>query len=393
MVTRVPVVVGSGFSPAPAVGVAAADAAGEALAGLRGAPCDVALVFVSGDLVTETSEALRVVHRVLEPGDVVGTTAGGILAGGQEHEQGDGVAVWAISLGEEGRAEVFELHATEVEEGIALSGLPAVEIGVTSAVVLLADVSRLPLEATLQAFEEHLPGVPVVGGVPSLVPPDGRALLHGTGQSSAAAVGIRFEGVEVLPLVSQGARPIGPELTVTAGEGAVIRELAGRPAIDVLRDTVDSLGDEDREQIRHGLLLGLVVQPGQPEYGTGDFIVRGLAGADPETGAVVVGAPVTVGQVARLHVRDPQTATRDLEDALALRRAAAGSAEIAGALAFTCNGRGREMFGHDHHDADAIQRELGPLPLVGMISAGEIGPVGGRPFVHGFTATVAVFLT
>lgn len=388
-----PVVVGSGFSPAPAAGAAAADAARDALDALQGAACDLAMVFVSGDLVTETPEALRVVQDLLDPREVIGTTAGGLLAGGQEHEQGDGVAVWAISLGGEGRAEVFELHATEVDEGIALSGLPAVDIGVTSAVVLLADVSRLPLEATLQAFEEHLPGVPVIGGVPSLVPPDGRPLLHGAGPTDAAAIGVRFEGVEVLPLVSQGARPIGPELTVTAGEGAVIHELAGRPAIDVLRDTVESLGDDDREQIRHGLLLGLVVHPGQPEYGPGDFIVRGLAGADPETGAVVVGAPVSVGQVARLHVRDPATATRDLEDALALRRAAAGSAEIAGALAFTCNGRGREMFGHDHHDADAIQRELGPLPLIGMISAGEIGPVGGRPFVHGFTATVAVFLS
>jgi small ligand-binding sensory domain FIST len=127
----VPVVVGSGFSPAPAVGVAAADAAREAQAGLRGAACDLALVFVSGDLVTEAPEALRVVHEILDPGDVAGTTAGGLLAGGQELEQGDGVAVWAISLGDGARAEVFELHATEVEEGIALSGLPAGEIGVT----------------------------------------------------------------------------------------------------------------------------------------------------------------------------------------------------------------------------------------------------------------------
>lgn len=386
-----PVVVATGHSSAPAAGAAAADAARDALDGLGGAPCDVAVVFVAGDLVTETGAALRVIQDVLRPGDLIGTTAGGLLAGHHEYEGGDGVAVWAVSLGD-GRAEVFELHATEVDEGIALSGLPASDIGVSSAIVLLADVSRLPLEATLQAFEEHQPGVPVIGGVPSLVPPDGRPLLRGSGTSDAAGIGIRFEGVEVLPLVSQGARPIGPELTVTAGEGAVIRELAGRPAIDVLRDTVDALDDDDREQIRHGLLLGLVVHPGQPDYGTGDFIVRGLAGADPDTGAVVVGAPVSVGQVARLHVRDPATATSDLEDALALHRVATGSGEVAGALVFTCNGRGREMFGRDDHDAEVIQRELGPVPMAGMISAGEIGPVGGRPFVHGFTATVAVFV-
>lgn len=386
-----PVVVGTGFSASPQAAEGVPLAVRQAEAGLAGAECDLALVFVGGDYIPETEMVLATVREILDPRELIGTTAGGLIAGDEEHETGDGIAIWAINLGS-GRAEVFELHTHEVEDGIALRGLPSRPIGATSAVILLADSSHLPLEATLRAFEEHLPGAPVIGGVPSLVPPDGRPLLRADGPSDAAGIGIRFEGVEVLPLVSQGARPIGPELTITAGEGAVIHELAGRPALEVLRDTVESLDEADREQIRHGLLLGLVVGPGRPDYGSGDFIVRGLAGADPQTGSVVVGAPVEVGQVARLHVRDPATASADLEDALRLRRAAAGSGKIAGALAFTCNGRGHDMFHVDHHDAAAIQRELGPLPLAGMISAGEIGPVGGRPFAHGFTATVAVFL-
>ncbi|WP_210493305.1 FIST N-terminal domain-containing protein [Patulibacter sp. SYSU D01012] len=387
-----PVVVGTGFSASSDVVTGVDGAAREALDGLGGAPCDVAVVFVAGELVTQPEAVLGRVRGVLDPGELVGATAGGLVAGGREYEQGEGVVVWAISLGEDAAAEVFELHTTEVEGGLALSGIPAVEIGTTSAVLLLADTSRLPIEPTLQAFEEHLPGVPIVGGVPSLVPPDGRPLLRDVGPSEAAALGVRFEGVEVLPLVSQGARPIGPELAVTAGEGGIIHQLAGRPAIDALRDAIDGLTGEDREQIRHGLLLGLVVQTGQPEYGSGDFVVRGLAGADPETGAVAIGAPVTVGQIARLHVRDPASATAELEEALRIRRAATGSGDIAGALAFTCNGRGQDMFGVEDHDAAIIQRELGPLPLAGMIAAGEIGPVGGHAFAHGFTATLAVFL-
>lgn len=386
-----PVVVGTGFSASPEATIGVPLAARQAADGLDGAECDLALVFVGGDYIPETERVLAAVREILDPRELVGTTAGGLIAGDHEHERGDGIAIWAINLGS-GRAEIFELRTREVEDGIALLGLPSSEIGTTSAVILLADASHLPLEATLRAFEERLPGVPVIGGVPSLVPPDGRPLLRDGGAIDAAGIGIRFEGVEILPCVSQGARPIGPELTITASDGAVINELAGSPALEVLRDTVDGLAEEDREQIRHGLLLGLVVGPGRPDYDSGDFIVRGLAGADPQTGSVVVGAPVEVGQVARLHVRDPTTATVDLEDALRLRRAAAGSGAIAGALAFTCNGRGRDMFHVDHHDAEAIQRELGPLPLAGMISAAEIGPVGGRPFVHGFTATLAVFL-
>lgn len=385
------VVVGSGFSTSSAAAVGVAAAAREAAAGLDGAACDLAVVFVGGDLASAASAVLEVVDEVLTPVELVGTTAGGLIAGSEEHEAGSGVVVWAIALDGAARLEVFELQAEQVEAGIAVHGIPEGD-ATTSAVVLLADTARLPLEVTLRAFEARMPGVPVIGGVPSLVPADGHPLLRGSEATDAAAIGLRFHGVDVIPCVAQGARPIGPELTVTAGEGGAIHRLAGRPAIDVLRDTVASLPEEERQQIGHGLLLGLVVGPGRPEYGQGDFIVRGLAAADQETGAVAVGAPVSVGQVVRLHVRDPLTASADLDEALRLRRSAAGSATVAGALAFTCNGRGHDMFGHDHHDAAAIQRILGPIPVAGMISAGEIGPVGGRPFAHSFTATLAIFL-
>ncbi len=384
-------VVATGFSAAPDRAAGTTLAARQARTGLGDAPCDLALVFLSGTYLEAPDEVLEQVARELLPRELAGCTSGGLVAGGQEHEGVDGIAIWTISAGHGGNVEVFELRTRPVEEGLALVGLPDPVPG--AAMVLLADPSHLPLEGTLRAFDEHLPGVPLVGGVPSTVPPDGRPLLRGTTSTDAAGLLVRFTGLEMLPLVSQGARPIGPELAVTAGEGGIIHELAGRPAIEALRETVDALGPEEQARIRHGLLLGLVVGPGRPEYGSGDFVVRGLAGADPQAGAIAIGAPVEVGQIAQLHVRDPESASSDLDEALRLRRAAAGSAAIAGALAFTCNGRGADMFGHAHHDADAIQRELGPLPLAGMISAGEIGPVGGRPFLHGFTTTMAIFLT
>ncbi|MGH2901299.1 MAG: FIST C-terminal domain-containing protein, partial [Solirubrobacteraceae bacterium] len=61
------------------------------------------------------------------------------------------------------------------------------------------------------------------------------------------------------------------------------------------------------------------------------------------------------------------------------------------ALMFTCNGRGRGMFGVADHDAAALAGALGDIPTAGFFAAGEIGPVGGENFLHGFTATVAVF--
>ena len=118
------------------------------------------------------------------------------------------------------------------------------------------------------------------------------------------AVGVRLDGVEVLPCVSQGATPIGPELTITAADGNIIDELAGRPALETLRETIESLPAEELELVQGGLLMGIVVDANKPDYVQGDFLVRGLVGADPATGKVAVAADVHPGQVVRLHARD-----------------------------------------------------------------------------------------
>jgi small ligand-binding sensory domain FIST len=203
-------------------------------------------------------------------------------------------------------------------------------------------------------------------------------------------VGVRFDDVELLPCVSQGATPVGPELTITEAEGNVISQLAGRPALDCIRAVIEELDPRERTLIAGGLLLGLVVDGGRPEYGHGDFLVRQLMGADPVGGTLAVAAPVHTGQVLRLHARDAASADRDLQDQLRLRVSALGGAP-AGALAFSCNGRGRAMFGIEDHDAGALSDELRGAPSAGFFAAGEIGPVGGASFLHAFTATVALF--
>jgi small ligand-binding sensory domain FIST len=197
--------------------------------------------------------------------------------------------------------------------------------------------------------------------------------------------------VEILPCVSQGAAPVGPELTITACDGAIISELAGKPALEKLRETIEGLTVDDLRLVQGGLLMGVVIDPNKPDYVQGDFLVRGLVGADPDTGQVAVGTDVRPGQVVRLHARDAASADRDLRSALGARRLALGGRTPAGALLISCNGRGAGMFGHHHHDAAALSDELGGAPAAGFFAAGEIGPVGGEYFVHSFTATVAVF--
>ena len=170
----------------------------------------------------------------------------------------------------------------------------------------------------------------------------------------------------------------------------MIGELASRPAMERLGEVIEELPADERDLAATGVLLGLVVDENRPEYLRGDFLVRPIVGADRETGALAIGQAVRVGQTVRMHVRDAASADRDLREALRAQAEALGDSGAAGALLFTCNGRGSHMFDVPDHDATAIDDALG-APAAGFFCAGEIGPVGGRNFLHGFTATIAVF--
>lgn len=361
-----------------------AEAASRAALGLGGAPADVAVVFAGASNLAHAEEGMAAITERLHPRAVVGCGAQGVVGEDREIELG-GVAVWAASLGD-GSAEAFALEANQSDAGtLAISGVP--DLDHTDALVLLVDPFSFPVEPLLETLAEGHPGLPVVGGLAS-ARGDGGTLLGETGPVAAGAVGLALSGVRVTACVSQGARPVGPEMAITAGEGNVIHELAGKPAVARLQQAVADLSPAERELAVQGLLLGLVVDPNKPDYERGDFLVRGILGVDPSSGAITVGERIRVGQAIRLQVRDGASADEDL--ALALER---GLADLggppAGALLFTCNGRGSHMFSAPDHDARLLA-DATSAPAAGFFCAGEIGPVGDRNFVHGFTATMAL---
>jgi small ligand-binding sensory domain FIST len=381
--------IGCGLSTGAEPRVAAIEAGQQARAQLDGHRVDAVAVFCSGDHLSAPEATLEGVHEALDPPVLVGCGAAGVLGEGREVERGTAVAVWAAALGD-GVVEPFHARLVETEDGGAVAGLPDLEGA--AAAILIPDPHSFPTAGLLERLPEAAPGVPVIGGLASAQTAEGDgALFFGERLCEDGAVGLRLDGVEVLPCVSQGATPVGPELTVTASEGHVISGLAGRPALERLRDAIEALTLEEQRKVAGGLLLGIVIDEGKPEYEQGDFLVRGLIGADPEAGTIAVAAEVEPGMVVRLHARDAATADRDLREGLGLRRRALGDRRPAGALVFTCNGRGRQMFGEPDHDAHALSDALAGAPAAGFFAAGEIGPVGGDPFLHGFTATVAVF--
>ena len=362
-----------------------AEAAARAALGLGGAPADVAVVFAGAPSLAHADEGMAALRERLHPRAAIGCGAQGVVGEAREVELG-GVAVWTASLGD-GAAEPFALETVPAEGGaVAIRGVP--DLDRADALVLLVDPYSFPVEPLLAALAEDHPGLPVVGGLAS-ARGEGGTLIGGGGLVPVGAVGIALSGVRVAACVSQGARPVGPEMAITAGEGNVIEELAGKPAVERLREAVAGLSDDERALAMRGLLLGLVVDPNKPEYERGDFLVRGILSADGESGALTVGERIRVGQAVRLQVRDADSADEDLAAALAR-----GITELgvppAGALLFTCNGRGSHMFSVPDHDARLVDGATGRAPVAGFFCAGEIGPVGDRNFVHGFTATMAL---
>jgi small ligand-binding sensory domain FIST len=375
---------------------AAAEAADRARAGLE-PTCDLAVVFASGHHLAMAKWLLSEVHERLEPRALIGCGAGGTVAGGHELEETPGIAIWAASLP---GAEIETMHLTAERDaqGFRLLGLPvsllepgnADEAGGDESLIALCDPFSFPAEELLAAVNRSRPHVPVLGGLASASFAGGAVLLRNGEVHSDGAVAVRLRGVQVLPCVSQGAGPVGPEMTITSAEANVIGQLAGKPAMERLGEVISALPDHERELAAAGVLVGLVIDENRPEYERGDFLIRPIIGADRESGAIAIGEPVRVGQTVRLQVRDAASADEDLREALRAQSQALGSGGAAGALLFTCNGRGSHMFEVPDHDAAAIEDSLG-VPTAGFFCAGEIGPVGGRNFLHGFTATMAVF--
>jgi len=378
--------VGAGISTAAEPPSAAGEAAGRAAEGLSGARPELALLFASGSHLHEAQALLDGIEAELAPLALAGCGAGGVLGEGREHESGSAVAVLAIAFDGGGTARTFRLDPGE--EG--LEQLPVLA-GCTGA-LLLADPYTFPTELALAELSDRAPGIPVLGGLASARTDGGTPLFYDGQLQLGGAVAVTFKDVELLPCVSQGAAPLGRELTITAAEGNLIHELAGQPALAAIRQVIGELSPRERMLIASGLLVGIVIDSGKPEFVQGDFLVRGVLGADPDSGAVAVAAPVRAGQVIRLHARDARSADDDLRRALRLQREALSGRAPAGALVFSCNGRGRAMFGARDHDASVLVEELGEVPSAGFFAAGEIGPVGGRSFLHGFTATIAAFV-
>jgi small ligand-binding sensory domain FIST len=358
-----------------------------------GGHADLAMLFCSPQHADHADHLAAEACQLLGTDNLLGCTGESIVGAGREVEDQPAMSLW-LAHWPGVATSLFHLQFERTREGGVIQGWPEELAGdwqPGTFLLLLGEPFSFPTDLLLDRLNEDRPGVPVIGGMASGgSEPGHNHLFFGRKALAEGAVAALVSGpVRLRTVVSQGCRPIGRPFVVTKAERNVIYELGGKPALIQLKEIFDSLPTREQLLVQKALHVGRVVSEYQERFEQGDFLVRNVTGLDPAAGALAVGDYIRTGQTIQFHVRDQEAADAELRQLLAAARKA--SPGPAGALLFTCNGRGTRMFSQPNHDAEALAQSLGPLPTAGFFAQGEIGPIGRQNFMHGFTASVAIF--
>lgn len=360
--------------------------------GLDGARADLLVLFASPHFLEELDTLVEELAERIPTQSFIGVTGEAVVAGPNELEGQAAIVVWAAAMPGV-RARAFHLMRDDV---MRLDRAAAVEeaLGVPASsepnFILFGDPYSFPIGDFLDRLRPTYAGRPAVGGMASAgEAPHQNALIFDGQVLHSGMVGVALTGnLRMDTIVSQGCRPIGRHLVVTQAENNIIRQIGGRKPIEVVNELLAQSSPREIELMKErGLLLGFVINEQQAKFGVGDFLIRNPLGIDQDSGALVINDRIRVGQTIQFHVRDASSASQDLSELLQ----PAAERPHAGALLFTCNGRGTRLFPRPHHDARTLVSTCHTPAVAGFFCAGEIGPVGGENHVHGFTASIALF--
>jgi small ligand-binding sensory domain FIST len=348
-----------------------------------------AFVFASSDYRPHLSDFIELVQVHGHAPMIAGCSGSGLIGTAAEAERATGFSLLFLNLPE---TEIFPCHFTAAQAQEASGPADWRKLAGTDSVdawIALADPTTIAIEPWIDEWNEAFPGIPCIGGLGSggsrgddIFVLHNRELIEG-----AVAIGFRG-GLRVRSIVSQGCRPIGEPLTITGTDENVVTSLASRPAYEALTEAFEALPETAKPRARGNLFAGLAMSEYVDEFKTGDFLVRNILGADAENGAVALGAWPRVGQTLQFQLRDRESAAAELRALLAA--ADQSKNRPFASLLFSCAGRGKNLFGAPNHDAEAIAAQFGPIPAAGFFCNGEIGPVGARNFIHGYTASIAL---
>jgi small ligand-binding sensory domain FIST len=359
-------------------------------------PVSLGLVFMSPKFFPHAQATLEILRVHARIPLLAGCSSAGLVAGSHEIEDATGIVLALYSLpGAELKG--FRFTQTQIEEADDKNYWPlesGVEPKYSNGWLAFIDPFHLDAESWIRSWNKSYAPLPVFGGLASGVFSEQSTQVYLNGEvfeDGGVAVSVGGD-VKLSGVISQGCTPIGETWTLTRVAQNLIHQIANRPAYAVLAETVQQLSPADQQKARGNLFIGLVVNEYLEDFHRGDFLVRNLIGGDPNSGVLAVAALPRAGQTIQFHRRDAVAATEDMSELLEHTKEKIDGTTIYGGCLCCCNGRGKNLFGAPNHDAEQVQKELGPIGLAGFYANGEIGPVGEKNYLHGFTASLALFL-
>lgn len=352
---------------------------------------DLVLLFATAHFDDKLPEVIERIRSAFPGATLVGCTAEGTIGRNTELERMPSMSLLAGSLP---GVNIRPFHITQEDLSSAATSLDwerIVSVSPESEPVFLAfaDPFRFAIQELVDQINEAYPKAPLLGGVASAAREPGQnRLIINDEILHEGAVGVALTGNLVVDtVVSQGCRPIGKSFVITKGERNVIMELGGRATLEQLHSVLVDLSEDEERLARQSLFVGRVIDEYKENFVHGDFLIHNIVGVDRSSGALAMAGLARVGATVQFHVRDAASADEDLRTLLNAHT----ESGVCGAMLFGCNGRGSNMWPEAGHDARLLQEILGDVPVAGFFCGGEFGPIGGKNFVHGFTASIALF--
>ena len=363
---------------------------------LEGREADLVAAFVSAHHADAHADLPRLIKSEIGAAALFGCSGGGVIGAGLEVEHRPGFAMTAAVLPDVSLTP-FHFEDDALPDGDAGPGAWEELVRAKSAqepdFIILADPFSLRGEHLLMGLDYAFPAAVKIGGLASGAErPGANALFLGDEVFSSGAVGLAIHGdVAIDTVVAQGCRPIGKPLHVTECSQNLLLGVDGRTPVEVVREIFEELSERDRALAQHSLFLGVVMDELNDSPQLGDFLIRNIVGADAKRGAFAIGEMLKEGQTVQFHLRDAETSALDLSGMLSRYAAESPSLQQAGALMFSCLGRGSYLYGRPDHDTDMFRDKVGAMPLTGFFCNGEIGQVGGSTYLHGYTSSFGIF--
>jgi small ligand-binding sensory domain FIST len=360
-----------------------------------GGPPDLIFLFASEHYRAGYDELPARVRESLGGGVLIGCSASGVIAGDEEIEFQPALGVIAARLPDT-VTDCWHIEANDLAPDTPHSrkcAALAQENQQDAQFIILADPFSFPVEQLLHSLESGFAGATIAGGLASggRAPGD-IALFMNDATFYSGALMLSLSGNIVMDTaVAQGCRPVGTPMFVTSRHNGIILGLDGRPPLEAVNTLYERANERDRTLLRQSLFVGIAMQPDHTRYDQGDFLIRNIVGADQRSGAIQVAASLHPNQVVQFHLRDAGTSAEDLERVLRRTRDRYREHMPEAALLFSCTGRGEGLYGQSGHDSAMFRNHLGPAPLGGFFCNGEIGPVQGKTFLHGYTSAFALF--